>query len=656
MFAALARHMQSITWRILIPLVLLTVVSNLLMTSVVMRQLNDQLRAASQHDLIQESDIQSEQFKQHIDNLVKSVQFLRGLPVVEVMANYANKDSLESLSESEYFQRLKMVFVGAMRLRAESVQVRLIYRDGRELLRVDSYGERGDLRVVENSELQNKRDRDYFIETVKLREGEVYLSDINLNREYGKIVRPLQAVIRAATPVYDKSGELFGVIVVNQSLLDSFADIESIGDRDHQFYIADKHGEYIYHDDPEKAFRFEFGDSANIRDDFPDAESLFKSAGEHLVMGRSNNGVSPVYALKSIRYNPYNSDDMVVVAAVNDFSHGQQVLQEMDQQIFYLLIAISAVAIFISVIVAKRIANPVVSMRNQIQKTGIHTRGENLPLEHQSEIGDLARAFEQLLQALSERQLQLEKNVDESERAKLLIEENNRKLSQVNQELEQFSYIASHDLQEPLRTVVSFIKLFEERYGEDFDDQAWKFLGFIKASSGRMQQLIRGLLDYSRLGQQSPFVEVSCQELLSEVCDDLQSKIQDRGAVVNYSDLPTISAKTTELRLVFQNLVSNALKFCAPGVKPEVDIAAQRIEGGWRFSVSDNGVGVAEADRQRIFVIFQRLHADSDYEGSGIGLAHCKKIVEQHGGEIYLESTLGEGSIFYFTIKDMKYD
>ncbi|MGJ8686150.1 MAG: cache domain-containing protein, partial [Spongiibacteraceae bacterium] len=306
LFAALIRHIQSITWRILIPMVLLTVVSNLLMTSVVMRQLNDQLLVSSQRDLIQESEVQSEQFKQHIDNLIKGVQFLRGLPVVEVIANYDNKKSLDDLTESEYFQRLKTVFLGAMRLRTESVQVRLIYRDGSELLRVDSYGERGDLRVVENSELQNKGDRDYFIETLKLGEGEVYLSNINLNREFGKIVRPLEAVIRAATPIYNKSGELFGIVVVNQSMLDSFAGLESIGDRDHRFYIADKQGEYVYHDDPKKAFKFEFEGSANIRADFPVVESLFMSPGENLSVGYSD-GVAPqVYALKSIRYNPYN--------------------------------------------------------------------------------------------------------------------------------------------------------------------------------------------------------------------------------------------------------------------------------------------------------------------------------------------------------------
>lgn len=227
-----------------------------------------------------------------------------------------------------------------------------------------------------------------------------------------------------------------------------------------------------------------------------------------------------------------------------------------------------------------------------------------------------------------------------------------RQLESKNKELEQFAYIASHDLQEPLRTVASFVELLMEDYAGKLGADADTYLRYITDASQRMTQLIRGLLDYSRIGIQSRLESVDCEQLLRDVVKDLEVAIAECGGSVNWSDLPQLVTYGNELRQVFQNLLTNAIKFHKPDVKPVVRVSAVRESGGWRFTVADNGIGIESQHLERIFLIFQRLHAREDYEGTGIGLAHCKKIVDLLGGRIWAESTPGEGSQFHFTVMD----
>ncbi len=229
-----------------------------------------------------------------------------------------------------------------------------------------------------------------------------------------------------------------------------------------------------------------------------------------------------------------------------------------------------------------------------------------------------------------------------------------RQLENKNIELEQFAYIASHDLQEPLRTISSFVDLLLEDYGKQLDSGADVYLDYISDASQRMTQLIKGLLDYSRIGNQSKLSEVNCGQLLLDITKDLDVVIAENCADVSWSELPTLVSYESEFRQLLQNLISNAVKFHNPGVKPEVQISAQRDGGLWRFTVADNGIGIEAQYIDRIFMIFQRLHTHQEYEGTGIGLAHCKKIVDLLGGTIWVESTPGEGSRFHFTAPDRR--
>jgi PAS domain S-box-containing protein len=220
-----------------------------------------------------------------------------------------------------------------------------------------------------------------------------------------------------------------------------------------------------------------------------------------------------------------------------------------------------------------------------------------------------------------------------------------------NKELEQLTYIASHDLQEPLRTIANYMQIFEEDYSEQLDDEAFKYIGSVKVAANRMSVLVRALLDFSRLGRNKELVYVDCKKLIDDIIGDLRGVIANSNAIIHVTDMPKLNMYELEIGQLFQNLITNAIKFQKKGVPPLIRIRSVKInEAAWQFSVSDNGIGVEPVYFQRVFDIFQRLHVNDDYQGYGIGLANCKKIVELHQGEIWMESTPGHGTTINFTI------
>ena len=224
------------------------------------------------------------------------------------------------------------------------------------------------------------------------------------------------------------------------------------------------------------------------------------------------------------------------------------------------------------------------------------------------------------------------------------------KLSASNEDLEKFAYIASHDLQEPLRMVSSYLGLLSKRYKDKLDKDADEFIGFAVDGAERMSALLSGLLKYSRVGSRAqPFEKIDCEEILQQALRNLKIAIEENDAEITYDKLPSIKADGTQLVQLFQNLIANAVKF--KGDKsPRIHVSAEKDGNYWVFSIKDNGIGINAGDHERIFMIFQRLHTRNEYSGTGIGLAICKKIVERHGGRIWVNSQPGEGSTFFFNI------
>lgn len=224
-------------------------------------------------------------------------------------------------------------------------------------------------------------------------------------------------------------------------------------------------------------------------------------------------------------------------------------------------------------------------------------------------------------------------------------------LQRSNEDLKQFAYVASHDLQEPLRMVSSYTQLLAERYDHQLDEKGRKFIHYAVDGASRMQSLIRDLLAFSRVETHSQnFKTVDAHSALGAAIANLKTMIDETGSLVTTDDLPFVRADQIQLTQVFQNLINNGIKFRKKSSTPRIHVSAQRQNGYWRFSVQDNGIGIETKYKEKVFVVFQRLHTRQEYPGTGIGLALCKRIIDRHQGRIWFESTSGKGTTFYFTL------
>lgn len=258
--------------------------------------------------------------------------------------------------------------------------------------------------------------------------------------------------------------------------------------------------------------------------------------------------------------------------------------------------------------------------------------------------------------ALLERKLERERSArEEAERlleAKSLeLFARNQALGRSNAELEQFAYVASHDLQAPLRSISSFSQLLVRNERENLSEDGQEFLDLISESVAQMRNLIMDLLAFSRVQRDEiTNAPVPLAEVLADVRSRLRAALDEDGAQIHVGEMPTVAGHSGQLTQLFQNLVGNGLKFCREGVPPVVDVSARRAGTNAVISVRDNGIGIAPEHHQRVFEMFKRLHTQDEYEGTGIGLALCRKIVDRHNGDLALESTVGEGTTFVVTL------
>jgi hypothetical protein len=230
------------------------------------------------------------------------------------------------------------------------------------------------------------------------------------------------------------------------------------------------------------------------------------------------------------------------------------------------------------------------------------------------------------------------------------LKEASANLQRSNTDLQQFAYVASHDLLEPLRMVTSYLELLNRKYGTHLDEQGREFVALALDGARRMNDLIHDLLAYARLDVRGgSFVPVDSEATLGGALANLKIAVQESGAVINHSPLPKVRADPVQLTQVFQNLIGNALKFHGKE-PPRIDIGAERRGSDWLFHVQDNGIGIEPQQFERIFIIFQRLHTRAEYAGTGMGLAICKRIIDRHGGRIWVESAPGKGARFLFTL------
>lgn len=292
--------------------------------------------------------------------------------------------------------------------------------------------------------------------------------------------------------------------------------------------------------------------------------------------------------------------------------------------------------------------NEIARLYADLQQENNERKSAEIALRKSQE--ELEMRVQQRTSELKNSNQQLESEVIERKRAEAVLEERSQDLARSNAELERFAYVASHDLQEPLRMIGSYLQLIASRYQDKLDADANQFIEFAVDGAKRMRMLISDLLNYSRIGTcAEPFAPVDCAAVLKTVLHSLQVKIQESAAQISYDPLPSVIGDATQLAQLFQNLIDNAIKF-QRGQAPAIHIGVEEKNGYWQFSVQDNGIGIDPQYFDRLFILFQRLHGRAAYPGTGMGLAICKKIIERHGGTIWIKSQAGSGSTFFFTI------
>ena len=405
--------------------------------------------------------------------------------------------------------------------------------------------------------------------------------------------------------------------------------IASASDKRSEAFLVDKRGIYLAHSNKEKA-------AQSIHRDFGDGSVKQILAGREGGVIDEEHGLIVGYAavpgLKTVVGVAMENSMISSVSRIGDSAF-------LKLGASMVLISIAAgVAIWILIGPMQQLTRAAKELGQGKFDIDIDTSGM------EGELKTLAAAFRQMAEQIRDLVGGLERRVAERTAE---LERQARELVRSNTELEQFAYVASHDLQEPLRMVASYLQLLERRYRDRLDADARDFIGYAVDGAVRMKALIMDLLMYSRVGTKArPFEPTDFTQVLETVARNLKVAIAESGAVLTHDELPTVTADPGQSVQLLQNLIGNAIKF-RRDVGPQIHVGAREKDGMWVFSVRDNGIGMEQEYFERIFMIFQRLHGPGEYDGTGIGLAISKKIVEQHGGSIWVQSEPGIGSTFF---------
>ncbi|MFE7408652.1 ATP-binding protein [Isoptericola sp. NPDC057559] len=309
------------------------------------------------------------------------------------------------------------------------------------------------------------------------------------------------------------------------------------------------------------------------------------------------------------------------------------------------------------------VTRPLARLADSVRAAASGAHDHEIRVEGTGEVAALAADVEHMRRELVAQVAEVRASHEETERTHARLAQQARELARSNQELarsnrdlEQFAYVASHDLQEPLRKVASFTQLLQKRYGEQLDDRADQYIAFAVDGALRMQRLIQDLLSFSRVGRSGgPKEDVDLGQILEQVRHDLGERIAEAGAEVTHDPLPVVHGERALLAMLLTNVVGNAVKFRDPERPPRIHVSARRLPGpeaGWEISCADNGIGIDPQYADRVFVIFQRLHPKDVYTGTGIGLALVKRVVEHHGGSVWLEPSEAGGTTVRWTLPD----
>lgn len=581
-----------------------------------------------------------DRFRAAVNALGADVRFLSIIEPVQGYARSLNGNHLDpkfGFTTSRWLQLVGGAFVEMATARPDYLELRLLTVDasGKELVRVSRTD--GTLKIVAGPELKSKADSLYFQKARMLEQGAIYFSEINLNREGGEIQNPKVAVIRAIAPIFDRQGKRIALVVINQdfsAILKSLINLEDEGFSS-RYYVVNDRGDFLYHPDYSKRFAFELGDHRNALRDFPGLVPIIEHArGHDRLTGGFDHHDDHTHRQESdgsIR-RMFTHFDLVEIGSPGFFqkffigisadyddivagTHGIVV----DTMLVAALILISSV--LATGVFSQIITRPIRNITEWVNADGRDDMASKLPLDDRTEVGVLARSFLGLVNSLRSSEQSLVRK--------------NQELLVRNRELDQFAYIASHDLKSPLRAITSLSEWLEEDIGGALSEESREQLRLLRSRARRMDDLINGILLYSRVGREAIAREdVNFDTLVDEIWSDCA---QQSSMLVKHIDIDTVNVEAVLLRQVLANLIGNAVKH-GDSDRAIVKVSARIQNNACVFDVTDDGPGIPKEFHDKVFRIFQTLHARDTRESAGIGLTIVKKIIDEHGGSISLES------------------
>ncbi len=534
--------------------------------------------------------------------------------------------------------RIQRALQAMLEQRPNYVQVQYIGADGHEDIRIQRLPG-GAIASAPADALGDLSNSAEFRDARRLAKGGVHISDFDLSRIGGPPEVPHRSIVRVAAPVFDSGRELLGVVVINLDLGELLGIVTGTARQQSSHFVANESGDYIYQPDPAKTFGYLLGHRYRMQDDVPRLETVFGDGGSDFSGVVTMDGQQYLTDTRRIHYDPGRPKRYLVLATMWPRINAAREIAGLRDRTLLVAGLLLLVGVAAAISLARHFVRPLRVLTEAARRIAAGSRKIEMDevVRRNDEVGDLARSFAVMAAEITQREEEISRTAANRARS---------------EELAQFAYVASHDLQEPLRMVDSYLGLLERRYADRLDGEAHEFIGYAVDGARRMKMLINDLLEYSRVTNQPLKVEeVDVAAVVSRLVVALAGRVAECGVDIFVASLPRLEADPVQMERLLMNLIENAVKYRSEEA-PQVQIAAERKGSAWEFSVTDNGIGIEPEFREKVFEIFKRLHSREKYPGTGIGLASCRRIVDRHGGTIWIDPTPGGGTTVRFTLPD----
>ncbi len=636
----------------------LVVVTTFAMAYFLSWHLGQSLEKREINELAQSSQLLKQLLQKELEHAQGTARFIASSRVIKGLIEADDKGNgslVDLIEQQEWKENIVALFLQSLSLNNHYFKIRYIKyqnQNGKASAKEEIVIKRVDGGLVQlgDSELQEKIHRHYVQDALALKPNTAKLSQIDLNRERDQISVPITATIRALAPVY-LAGELRGIIVISVDFSALLQTMDEIVPDTQRLFILNQNKYFVFHEKKERIFSFEFPaeQQFTLLTEFPNSELVLHSNIPQQQVVKDTSSNPALLAIEPLKLNTVETENYIYLALTRDYSNIDQEIRALNRVLITVGIVIVALGILLSWLMIYTLSKPFADLVQGIKRFGLDQTTSLLPVHRTDEIGNLARSFQQTAHSVNEKSELLKQEITVRKYIEETLKVQSKELKRSNEELEKFAYVASHDLQEPLRKVQAFGDRLKKHSGSSLDQKSQDYLDRMQSAASRMSQLISDLLSFSRIAtRKNPRELVALDSILDGVLQDLEIAIEQAKAQIVRKPLCEAKVDKVQFRQLFQNLIGNAIKFRKPDGQHIIEIWAtfNSNKSEVEIHIKDNGIGFSQQYADRVFEVFQRLHARTEYQGTGIGLAICRKIVERHQGELDVLAEVGTGAEF----------